>query len=96
MDNSWDTVVRIIMPSNQAQKMVFAADCTTVEELIKKIFESERGTFALNLVAKPFELGDRVWLFLDDMEEIESTRFSLLEDGSVENYDRNVIHGISY
>lgn len=84
------------MPSNQTQKRLFVADCTTVEELIKKIFESERGTFALNLEAKPFELGDRVWLFLDDMEEIESTRFSLLEDWSVENYDRNVIHGISY
>ena len=92
VDNSWDTVVRIILPSKQAQKRLFAADCATAEELIKTIFESEREAFALDLSAEPFELGDRVWLLLDDMKEIESTRLSLLEDGSVEDYDRNAIY----
>ena len=92
VDNSWDTVVRIIVPSKQAQKRLFAADCATAEELIKAIFESERGAFALNPSAEPFELGDRVWLLLDNMDEIESTRLSLLEDGSVEDYDRNAIY----
>ena len=29
---------------------------------------------------------------LDNMEEIESTRLSLLENGNVEDYDRNVIY----
>lgn len=92
VDNSWDTVVRIIVPSKQTQKRLFAVDCATAEELIKAIFESEREVFALNPLAKAFELGDRVWLLLDNMEEIESTRLSLLEDGSVEDYDRNAIY----
>jgi len=92
VDNSWDTVVRIIVPSKQAQKRLFAADCATAEELIKAIFESEREAFALNPSTEPFELGDRVWLLLDNMEEIESTRLSLLKDGNVEDYDRNVIY----
>lgn len=92
VDNSWDTVVRIILPSKQAQKRLFAADCATAEELIKAIFESEREAFALNPSAEPFELGDKVWLLLDNMEEIESTRLSSLEDGSVEDYDRSVIY----
>ena len=92
VDNSWDTVVRIILPSKQAQKRLFAADCATAEELIKAIFESEREAFALDLSAESFELGDRVWLLLDDMKEIESTRLSLLEDGSIEDYDRNAIY----
>lgn len=92
VDNSWDTVVRIIMPSKQAQKRLFAANCATAEELIKKIFENERESFVFVPSAEPFELGDRVWLLLDDMKEIESTRLSLLEDGSIEDYDRNVIY----
>lgn len=92
VDNSWDTVARIIVPSKQAQKRLFVADCATAEELIKTIFENEREAFALDLSAEPFELGDRVWLLLDNMEEIESTRLSLLEDGSVENYDMNVTY----
>ena len=92
VDNSWDTVVTVIVPSKQAQKRLFAADCATAEELIKAIFESERVAFALDPSAEPFELGDRVWLLLDNMEEIESTRLSLLEDGSVEDYDRNVTY----
>ena len=92
VDNSWDTVVRIIVPSKQAQKRLFAADCATAEELIKAIFESEREAFALNPSAEPFELGDMVWLLLDNMEEIESTRLSLLKDGNVEDYDRNVTY----
>lgn len=92
VDNSWDTVVRIIVPSKQAQKRLFAADCATAEELIKTIFESEREAFVFVPSAEPFELGDRVWLLLDNMEEIESTRLSLLEDGNVEDYDRNIIY----
>ena len=52
VDNSWDTVMRIILPSKQAQKRLFVADCTTAEELIKAIFDSEREAFALNPSAK--------------------------------------------
>ena len=92
VDNSWDTVVRVIVPSKQAQKRLFATDCATAEELIKAIFKSEREAFALNPSAEPFELGDRVWLLLDNMEEIESTRLSQLKDGSVDDYDRNVTY----
>ena len=92
VDKSWDTVVMIIVLSEQAQKRLFAADCAIAEELIKAIFESERGAFALNPSAEPFELGDRVWLLLNNRKEIESTRLSLLEDGSVKDYDKNVIY----
>ena len=38
------------------------------------------------------ELGDKVWILLKNMNEIESTRIAFLEDGSLKDYDSGIIY----
>ena len=38
------------------------------------------------------ELGDKVWILLKNMTEIESTRIAFLEDGSLKDYDSGIIY----
>lgn len=38
------------------------------------------------------ELGDKVWILLKNMTEIESTRIAFFEDGSLKDYDSGIIY----
>lgn len=40
------------------------------------------------------ELGDKVWILLKNMNEIESTRITFLEDGSLKDYDSGIIYAV--
>lgn len=39
-----------------------------------------------------FDFGDRVWLLLKNMKEIESTRLEILHDGNIKNYETDEIY----
>jgi len=92
IDNHWDTVVRIILPNKKAQKRLYWADCQTGEELIKTILLSEREAFVFETLQESFDFGDRVWLLLKKMKEIESTRLEILRDGCIKNYETGEIY----
>lgn len=92
IDNHWDTVVRIILPNKKAQKRLYWANCQTGEELIKTILLSEREAFVFEPLQESFDFGDRVWLLLNNMKKIESTRLEILHDGNIKNYETDEIY----
>lgn len=67
-------------------------DMVPIIRLIKSVFKSEPEAYCFNPERADMELGDKVWILLKNMNEIESTRIDFLEDGSLKDYDSGIIY----
>lgn len=91
IDNHWDTVIRIVMPSRKALRLAFRAKAATAEEFIKEAFKSQRGAFVPDYARDSFELGDMVWILFADYSELVSQRVEIASEG-IKDFDNGVIY----
>ena len=92
VDNHWDTVIRLILPSKKTLQTAYKGFYSTGEELIKSMFKNKLEAYCFNSERADMELGDKVWILLKNMNEIELTRIAFLEDGSLKDYDSDNIY----
>lgn len=92
VDNHWDTAIRLILPNKKSLQRAYKGVYSTGEGLIKSVFKSEPEAYCFNPERADMELGDKVWILLKNMNEIESTRIDFLEDGSLKDYDSGIIY----
>ena len=94
IDNRWDTVIRLKMPSFKALRLAFKANVSTSEELIKFVFKSQRGACVTPYLKEEFELGDLVWILFKDYTELTSKQLEMIDDG-IKDYDNEVVYPLS-